>query len=220
MKLLFTYLMGWLILHNQSLMAPGSTEADGTKHLFLYRYRLSKWAYTILFQTRRALNIGNNWSFYCATPDVATEHHGSSFIDKGTTISKLSSGVFAWLMFIRPSHLIYRNGNNCTFEPYLPSHFVRQFGYDQLYVGNATPGLGNSGGLIDGVRGWRYFIMGYTGATFTLPAPELAWRLLHSFAQFYCYINQFSKDFDVRTSFRKSVEKAVTEPVGLFLIEL
>ena len=50
--------------------------------------------------------------------------------------TSLSWGIFEWLVSIGPSHLLYRSGDTCYLEPYVPSRFARQFGYDQLYVGN------------------------------------------------------------------------------------
>ena len=54
----------------------------------------------------------------------------------------LGEGTFKWLVSVKPSHLVYRCGDDCYLEPYLPSCFAKQFGYDQLYVGNPNPRLG------------------------------------------------------------------------------
>ena len=53
--------------------------------------------------------------------------------------SSFGQGVFKWLVSIRPSHLVYRCSDICYLEPYIPSHFARQFAYDQLYVDNPNP---------------------------------------------------------------------------------
>ena len=55
-------------------------------------------------------------------------------------------------------HLVYQYGDVCHLEPYLPSRFARQFGNDQLYVGNPNPRLGYMGSMIDSARALRYFI--------------------------------------------------------------
>ena len=52
--------------------------------------------------------------------------------------------VSIWL-----SHLVYRSGDTCYLEPYVPSRFARQFGYDQLYVGNPNTSLAFMGSLIN-----------------------------------------------------------------------
>ena len=41
-------------------------------------------------------------------------------------------------------------------KPYVPSHFARQFGYDQLYVSNPNAGLCFSENLFKGARAWYY----------------------------------------------------------------
>ena len=70
---------------------------------------------------------------------------------------------------IRLSYLVYRCSDDCYLESYLPSHFARQFRYDQVYIGNPNPRLGYVGSLIDGSRAWRYFIVDCTGARFCMP---------------------------------------------------
>ena len=62
------------------------------------------------------------------------------------------------LVSIQPSHLVYKSGDTCNLEPYVPGRFARQFGYDQLFVGNPNINLAFMGILIDGARAWRYFI--------------------------------------------------------------
>ena len=48
----------------------------------------------------------------------------------------------------------------------MPSHFARQFGYDQLYVGNPNTGLRFSDNLFEGARAWYYSVAEETGAIF------------------------------------------------------
>jgi len=61
-------------------------------------------------------------------------------------------------MSIRPGYLIFRQGDTCMIEPYLPSRFARQFGYDQLYVGNPNTDLHFSGNPFDGARAWYFHV--------------------------------------------------------------
>ena len=51
----------------------------------------------------------------------------------------------------------------------LPSRFARQFGYDQLYVGNLNLGLRFSGNLYEGARAWYFNVVGGTEARFNVP---------------------------------------------------
>src|SRR3954463_8775470 len=60
----------------------------------------------------------------------------------------------------------------CWIEPYTPSRFARQFGYDQLYVGNPNSELTVQGTLLEGARAWFYSVAGGTGFTFSLPSLQ------------------------------------------------
>jgi len=51
----------------------------------------------------------------------------------------------------------------------MPSHFARQFGYDQLYVGNHNTGLRFSDNLFEGTRAWYFSVAGGTRVIFSLP---------------------------------------------------
>ena len=103
------------------------------------------------------------------------EFFGASYRDKFDDLAgsddfiRLPSGVFWWLINIRPGYLIFQQGNSCTIEPYMPSHFARQFSYDQLYVGNPNARLRFSGNLFEGARAWYYSVAGGTRAIFSLP---------------------------------------------------
>ena len=45
-------------------------------------------------------------------------------------------------------------------EPYMSCRFARQFGYDQLYIGNPNLRLRFSGNLFEGPRAWYYSVAG------------------------------------------------------------
>ena len=55
----------------------------------------------------------------------------------------------------------------------MPCRFARQFGYDQLYIGNPNLRLRFSGNLFEGAQAWYYSVVGGTGAIFTLPHKTL-----------------------------------------------
>jgi len=86
--------------------------------------------------------------------DFSRASYGKQFSDHPDAdgFTTLSAGVFWWLINIRSGYLIFRQGNVFTIEPYLPSRFARQFGYDQLYVGNPNLGFHFSGNLYEGAR--------------------------------------------------------------------
>lgn len=66
-------------------------------------------------------------------------------------VDSLSTRIW-WLQCIRPSHLIYQSGIVCELSPYFLSRFAKQFGYDQLYVGNPCRDLVHKGSLVNGAR--------------------------------------------------------------------
>ncbi|ONK73126.1 uncharacterized protein A4U43_C04F27520 [Asparagus officinalis] len=84
----------------------------------------------------------------------------------------LDIGCFNWLVNIRPGYLTIRVRNQCFIEPYLLCRFARQFGYDQLYVGNPRQQFRTHGDLVDGLRAWLWTVTGCTGAKFSLPNAE------------------------------------------------
>ncbi|XP_020262322.1 uncharacterized protein LOC109838276 [Asparagus officinalis] len=90
----------------------------------------------------------------------------------GANRTSLDVGSFHWLMNIRPGYNVFRSKNLCRIEPYFPCRFARQFGYDQLYVGNPNRWLITCGSLINGVRAWFWNVAGCTGAQFSLPVAE------------------------------------------------
>lgn len=49
--------------------------------------------------------------------------------------------AFSWLMSIYPGYLIYRRIRDCMIKPFMMNRLARQFGYDQLHVGNPNPEL-------------------------------------------------------------------------------
>src|SRR4051812_22376283 len=93
--------------------------------------------------------------------------------DDGSTM--LAPGLFTQLLNIRPGYHLFRREMECWIEPYTPSLFARQFGYDQLYVGNPNSVLVARGTLLEGARAWFYSIVGGTEVTFSLPSlhPKL-----------------------------------------------
>ena len=121
----------------------------------------------------------------------------------------MSREIFEWLVSIRPSHLLYRSGDTCYLEPYVPSRFARQFGYDQMYVGN----LAFMGSLIDGARAWRFFIAGCTEARLCmlLRTPDLLVTL--GFCQWYITSNSIPTGFSVNSYGVKLISQRLKQKV-------
>jgi len=89
------------------------------------------------------------------------------------------------LINIRPGYLIFRQGNTCTIESYLPSHFARQFRYDQIYGGNLNTGLHFNGNIFEGVRAWYFQVARETGVMFSLPQRSPNEYISLSFCTWY-----------------------------------
>jgi len=98
-------------------------------------------------------------------PDIQDTSYGDCFLDftGPDRFTTLSTGVFYWLINFRPEYLIFRQGDTCTIKPYGPSQFTRQFGYDQLYMGNPNIGLRFNGNLFEGTQTWYFHMAGGTG---------------------------------------------------------
>ena len=103
-------------------------------------------------------------------------------------------------MCIRPCHLVYRCEDLCFLEPYLPSRFARQFGYDQLYVGGPNYSLEYEGNLIDGAQAWRYYISSGTGASFHMPAQSPSYLCTLAYCQWYSNCGRDPAGFQINQS--------------------
>ena len=124
-------------------------------------------------KARKLVSRYDVYSLFRCFSRIQGAGYGEEFKDAEEGRSSLSRGVFEWLVSIRPSHLLYRSGDTCYLEPYVSSRFARQFGYDQLYVGNPNLNLAFMGSLIDGTRAWRFFTAGGTGCLlYTSPSPR------------------------------------------------
>jgi len=74
-------------------------------------------------------------------------------------------------------------------EPYLPSRFDHQFGYNQLYMGNLNTSLHFSGNLFEGARVWYFHVDGRAGAMFSLPQRSANTYTSHCFCTWYIIAN-------------------------------
>ena len=83
----------------------------------------------------------------------------------------------------------------------MPCRFARQFGYDQMYVGNPNTKLGFKGSLIDGARAWRHFLMGCTKARFILSLQDPRKFLTLGFCKWYFATYSVHPDFKCSSSF-------------------
>ena len=117
-------------------MSLGEELVEGTSTAILCRYEESKWISHYLAMARKAVCRHDAYNIFRCFPHIPGTEYGEEFADDGSTYSSSGAGIFRWLVNIRPSHLLYRCGDECILEPYTPSRFACQFGYDQFYVGN------------------------------------------------------------------------------------
>jgi len=87
----------------------------------------------------------------------------------------------------------------------MPSHFARQFGYDQLYVGNSNTDLRFSGNLFEGAWAWYYSVARETEVVFSLPHRTPNCYTSLSFCTWY-FIASRIPSFGMNTSCIKSIK--------------
>ena len=118
----------------------------------LRRFEASSWSRTYVAAVRKLLCRYDVYGLFRCFPYIHDTGYGKEFKDVGDGKTSLSWEIFEWLVSIRPSHLVYRSGDTCYLESYVPSRFTHQFGYDQLYVGNPNTNLAFLRSLIDSAR--------------------------------------------------------------------
>ena len=117
----------------------------------------------------------------------------------------LSTGVFCWLMSIRPGYLVFHQGDTCTIELYLPSRFDCQFGNNQHYVGNLNTSLHFSGNLFEGAWAWYFQVAGGTWAIFSLPQRSPNAYTSLSFCTWFVITNTVS-GYEMNSSCIKAIK--------------
>ena len=95
----------------------------------------------------------------------------------------------------------------------MPCQFARQFGYDQLYVGNPNPSLCFSGNLFEDARSWYYSIAEGTGAVFILPHKMPNSYASFGFCSLYFMVNKVP-GFEINTSCIKGIKSTYKAKVG------
>jgi len=104
------------------------TDLHGAVYKLLYRYDVCS-----LFQ---------------CFPYIHDAGYDEELKDIGDGKTLLSWRAFEWLVSVQPSHLVYRSGDTCYLQSYVPSQFAPICRYDQLYVGNPNTNLAFMGSLI------------------------------------------------------------------------
>jgi len=154
--------MAWYVMYCPSLMTAMSTSEGSVP--FVQRLEDSNWIHYFMFFIRKTILSGLNYQLARYFPEIHDASYGERFFDfvGPDGFTTLPSGIFWWLINIRSGYLVFRQGDSCMIEPYMPSRFVRQFGYDQLYIGNPNSSLCFNGNLFKGARAWYYSSAGGT----------------------------------------------------------
>ena len=147
------------------------------------------------------------YSLFRCFPYIPDIGYGEEFHDVRDGVSSLEQGIFKWLDIIKPSHLVYHCGDVCYLKPYVPSRFARQFGYDQLYVGNPNACLAFMGSLIDCTRAWRYFIVSCTETRLCMPIKTSNLLTTLGYYQWYKASNSNPSEFNIHSSGIKLIFK-------------
>lgn len=95
-----------------------------------------------------------NYYVYWSYPQLPSASYGERPVDVvgQDEYTILPPKAFLWLMNLHQGYLVFKQGVICITEPYMPSRFAVQFGYDQLYVENPILVLGFDGSLLDRAR--------------------------------------------------------------------
>ena len=124
--------MAWYVMHFPSWITAVPSSVGFVP--FVQKFENSSWShYYMFFVQKSILNISNYKLDRCFS-EIADASYGDKFVDlaRPDDFTRLPSGVFWLLINIRPGYLIFWQENSCTIEPYMPSRFACQFGYDQL----------------------------------------------------------------------------------------
>jgi len=196
----YTYLMAWFALHCPTLIGAGVDPPQDVHTALLRRFEGCSWQKIYVAEARKLVRRYDAYSLFRCFPRMRDAGYNGEFHDAESGDSPMSQGVFEWLVSIRPSHLLFRSGDTCYLEPYIPSRFARQFGYDQLYVGNPNPDLHFLGSLIDGARAWQFFTADGTGARLRTPLRDPGLWTTLCFCQWYVASNSTPPGFRVNRS--------------------
>jgi len=150
-ELSYSYPMAWFTQHCLSIIQSGEP-SEGVHFAHLRRFKNSQWERKYIARVQRLIHCYDVYSLFRCFHYISDARYGEEFRDVGDGHSSLGQGIFKWLVSIRPSHLLYQYEDACYLKPYVPSQFVHQFGYDQLYEGNPNSRLAFIDNLIDSAR--------------------------------------------------------------------
>jgi len=122
-ELPYTYLMAWYVMHCLSLMTTVSPSEGFV--LFVQWLESSNWSHYYMFYIRKAILSSSSYQFDRCFSEIPDASYGDKLADLAgpNEFTRLPLEVFWWLINIRPGYLIFRKGDSCTIEPYMPQPF-------------------------------------------------------------------------------------------------
>ena len=87
----------------------------------LYRFEGYSWLLTYVAAICKLLCRYDVYSLFWCFLYIHDAGYGEEVKDVEDGQTSLSWGIFEWLVSTRPSHLMYRSGDTCYLEPYVPS---------------------------------------------------------------------------------------------------
>ena len=79
-----------------------------------------------MFYIRKKILNGENYQLDRCFPEIQDMSYRDKFANLvgPDGFTRLSSGVFWWLINIQPGYLVFRQENSCTVEPYMSCCFA------------------------------------------------------------------------------------------------
>jgi len=111
-ELSYTCLMAWYTIHCLSLMTTVSAPDDFAP--FVQQLENSNWIHSYMFYIRKIVLNGANYQLDRCFPEILDASYGDKFADLAglDRFTRLPSGVFWWVINIRPGYLIFCQGNS------------------------------------------------------------------------------------------------------------
>ena len=123
-ELSYMYLMAWYVMHCPSLMTAVSPSEGFIT--FVQRLENSSWSQYYMYYVRKAILISSSYQLDRCFSEISGASYGDKFVDLAgpDDFTRLLSEVFWWLINIRSGYLIFRQGDSCTIESYMPSYVL------------------------------------------------------------------------------------------------
>ena len=112
-ELPYIYFAAWYVLHCPVLMSMTRISLADEFIPFVQRLEDSTWNGGYLVAIRKIVQSSMNYQIFCCFPEIKDDGYGDQFADSAGPdgFTKLPSGVFWWLVNIRPGYLVFRQWN-------------------------------------------------------------------------------------------------------------